>query len=403
VARNTLQALGGRTSVIVPEKAEPNGPARPADMPTGTVPATHWLLGMMSGAEWVEHAPVFRIDAKEVTDLFDLPRRKGYRYSHAELEAGLPKLRKQLEGMRDKMPEQFSFPEKKYDEINRKLMTYDLLQIAYETPRLPEIGEGDDARTEMLRQMERIMQMARRIEASHPPAILPPRATAAMRPDTAGERPEEWQAAYPAWVTAIVGRLLSGRPGQPAFEVHPGLLPLGELLGAVGRPAAEFNEALRAFSAATATLPDVRESGGKSAFEAWLNRFNPTDLAKWLYVLAGVVCFSSFLSWRKPLNSFAFWLLAATLVLHTFALGSRIYLTGRPPVVNLYSSAVFIGWACVLAGLALETLHANGIGNLVAAISGAATLSVSSVSDACMLHSRGAGGLRVCGARVFGL
>jgi ABC-type transport system involved in cytochrome c biogenesis permease subunit len=376
VARNTLQALGGRTSVIVPEKAEPNVPARPADMPTGTVPATQWLLGMMSGAEWVEHAPVFRIDAMEVTDLFDLPRRKGYRYSHAELEAGLPKLRKQLEGMRDKMPEQFSFPEKKYDEINRKLMTYDLLQIAYETPRLPEMGEGDEARTEMLRQMERIMQMARRIEASHPPAMLPPRATAAMRADAAGERPEEWQAAYPAWVTAIVGRLLSGRPGQPAFEVHPGLLPLGELLGAVGRPAAEFNEALRAFSAATAALPDVRESGGKSAFEAWLNRFNPTDLAKWLYVLAGIVCFSSFLSWRKPLNSFAFWLLVATLVLHTFALGSRIYLTGRPPVVNLYSSAVFIGWACVLAGLALEALHANGIGNLVAAISGAATLLV---------------------------
>ena len=376
VARNTLQALGGRTSVIVPEQAEPNGPARPADMPMGTIPATRWLLGMMSGAEWVEHAPVFRIDAKEVTDLFDLPKRKGHRYSHAELEAGLPKLRKQLEGMRDKMPEQFSFPEKKYDEINRKLMTYDLLQIAYETPRLPEMGEGDEARPQMLAQMERIMQMARRIEASHPPAMLPPRATASARPDAAGERPEEWQAIYPAWVTAIVGKLLSSRPGQPAFEVHPGLLPLGELLGAVGRPAAEFNEALRTFSAATAALPDVRESGRKAAFEAWLNRFNPTDLAKWLYVLAGVMCFTSFLAWKRPLNRFAFWMLVGILALHTFALGSRIYLTGRPPVVNLYSSAVFIGWACVLAGLALEALHANGIGNLVAAISGAATLMV---------------------------
>jgi ABC-type transport system involved in cytochrome c biogenesis permease subunit len=376
VARNTLQALGGRTSVIVPRDPEPNGPARPADMPTGTVSATQWILGMMSGAEWVEHAPVFRIDAKEVKDLFDLPTRKGHRYSHAELESGLPKLRKQLEAMRDRMPEQFSFSEKKYDEINRKLMTYDLLQIAYETPRLPETGEGDEARTEMLRQMERIMELARRIEASHPPALLPPRAAATARSDMAGERPEEWQAIYPAWVTAIVGKLLSGRPNQPAFEVHPGLLPLGEMLGAVGRPAAEFNQALRSFSAATSPLPAVRESADKAAYESWLNRFNPTDLAKWLYVLAGITCFSSSLAGRKPLNRFAFWLLAATLVLHTFALASRIYLTGRPPVVNLYSSAVFIGWACVLAGLALEALHANGIGNLVAAISGAATLMV---------------------------
>jgi ABC-type transport system involved in cytochrome c biogenesis permease subunit len=66
----------------------------------------------------------------------------------------------------------------------------------------------------------------------------------------------------------------------------------------------------------------------------------------------------------------------ATLLLHTFALAARMYLTGRPPVVNLYSSAVFIGWACVLAGLGLESLHRLGIGNLVAAVSGGLTLMV---------------------------
>jgi ABC-type transport system involved in cytochrome c biogenesis permease subunit len=65
-----------------------------------------------------------------------------------------------------------------------------------------------------------------------------------------------------------------------------------------------------------------------------------------------------------------------SLSLHTFALAARIYLTGRPPVVNLYSSAVFIGWACVLAGLGLESLHRLGIGNLVAALSGGLTLMV---------------------------
>jgi hypothetical protein len=62
----------------------------------------------------------------------------------------------------------------------------------------------------------------------------------------------EWQSLYPAWVSAIVGRLLAGRPGQPAFEVNPGLLPLTELLGAVNRTPAEFNRALDAFKAATA-------------------------------------------------------------------------------------------------------------------------------------------------------
>ena len=382
VARNTLQLLGNRTSVIMPKPGEApkDAPqAEAADLPVGTVSATQWILGMMAGAEWVEHAPVFRIDAQEVTDLFDLTRRKGHRYSHAELEAGLPKLRKQLESMRDVAPEQFSFTQKKFSEINQKLMAYDLLRFSYETPRLPDPGEGEDARKELLAEMERVMQMARRIEASHPPAALPPQPAAGGSnrlegTPSAGEG--EWQSLYPAWVSAIVGRLLAGRPGQPAFVVNPGLLPLTELLGAVGRTPAEFNRALDAFQASTAPFPEVSRVADKSAYEAWLNRFNPIDLAKWLYVLAGVICFSSFLIGRRPLNRFTFWMLVGILLLHTFALGSRIYLTGRPPVVNLYSSAVFIGWACVLAGLALEGLHANGIGNLVAAISGALTLMV---------------------------
>ncbi|MFM7290911.1 MAG: cytochrome c biogenesis protein, partial [Planctomycetia bacterium] len=376
VARNTLQLLGNRTSVMMPKKGEAPQQA-PADLPVGTISAPQWMLGVMAGADWIEHAPVFRIDAKEVTDLFDLPRRKGYRYSHAELEAGLPKLRKQLESMRDVPPEQFSFTQKKFSEINQKLMAYDLLRYSYETPRLPEPGEGEEARKALLGEMERIMQMSRRIEASHPPAALPPTSatkTAAGSAARAGEG--EWQALYPAWVSAIVGRLLAARPGQPAFEVNPGLLPLTDLLRAVPGPATDFNRALDAFRSATASFPEVRANADKSAYEAWLNRFNPTDVAKWLYVLAGVVCFASFLAGRRPLNRFVFWMLVATLLLHTFALCSRIYLTGRPPVVNLYSSAVFIGWACVLAGLGLEGLFANGIGNLVAAISGALTLMV---------------------------
>jgi len=373
VARNTLQLLGNRASVKMPKPAEaPQG--APADLPVGTVSATEWMLGMMAGADWVEHAPVFRIDAKEVTDLFDLPRRQGHRFSHAELDAGLPKLRKQLESMRDVPPEQFSFTQKKFSEINQKLMAYDLLRYSYETPRLPDPGEGDEARKELLVEMERVMQMARRIEASHPPAALPPIPSTGA--SSSREGAGEWQSLYPAWVSAIVGRLLSTRPGQPAFEVNPGLLPLTDLLGAVTRTPADFNRALDAFRASTASFPEVRNVAEKTAYEAWLNRFNPTDLAKWLYVLAAVACFSSFLVGRRPLNRFVFWMLVGTLLLHTFALGSRVYITGRPPVVNLYSSAVFIGWSCVLAGLALEALHANGIGNLVAAISGALTLMV---------------------------
>jgi ABC-type transport system involved in cytochrome c biogenesis permease subunit len=43
-------------------------------------------------------------------------------------------------------------------------------------------------------------------------------------------------------------------------------------------------------------------------------------------------------------------------------------------VTNLYSSAIFIGWGMVLLGLVLELVFRLGIGNIVAAASGFATL-----------------------------
>ena len=59
--------------------------------------------------------------------------------------------------------------------------------------------------------------------------------------------------------------------------------------------------------------------------------------------------------------------MAVCLFLHTFGLLARIWIQARPPVTNLYSSAVFIGWGAVVR-LLFERLHRNGIG----AASGAA-------------------------------
>jgi ABC-type transport system involved in cytochrome c biogenesis permease subunit len=49
-------------------------------------------------------------------------------------------------------------------------------------------------------------------------------------------------------------------------------------------------------------------------------------------------------------------------------------LEGRPPVTNLYSSAVFIGWGAILLSIFLELFYKNTIGTAVAAITGFATL-----------------------------
>ena len=57
----------------------------------------------------------------------------------------------------------------------------------------------------------------------------------------------------------------------------------------------------------------------------------------------------------------AFALLVAGAVIHTAGLVSRIILQGRPPVTNLYSSAVFVGWGAVVLGVVLERHLPQGL------------------------------------------
>jgi cytochrome c-type biogenesis protein CcsB len=49
-------------------------------------------------------------------------------------------------------------------------------------------------------------------------------------------------------------------------------------------------------------------------------------------------------------------------------------LEARPPVTNLYSSAIFIGWGTMIFGLIIERIYRVGIGSLVGALAGFVTL-----------------------------
>jgi cytochrome c-type biogenesis protein CcsB len=51
-------------------------------------------------------------------------------------------------------------------------------------------------------------------------------------------------------------------------------------------------------------------------------------------------------------------------------------LEGRPPVTNLYSSAIFIGWGAMILGLVLERIYRVGIGSVVASLAGFVTLMI---------------------------
>ena len=112
----------------------------------------------------------------------------------------------------------------------------------------------------------------------------------------------------------------------------------------------------------------------RTAFEFLFDRLQPFSQSMALYVLAFLLACASWLGWSRPLNRSAFYLLLLALGIHTFGLVSRMYLQERPPVTNLYSSAIFIGWGAVIVSLILERIYRDGIGAACAGAIGFVTL-----------------------------
>src|SRR5207248_672513 len=112
----------------------------------------------------------------------------------------------------------------------------------------------------------------------------------------------------------------------------------------------------------------------RTSFEFLFNRLEPFTQSMTLYVLAFLLACASWLGWSQALRRSAFYLLLLALAIHTFGLFSRMYLQERPPVTNLYSSAIFIGWGAVIVALILERIFKDGIGAACAGAIGFVTL-----------------------------
>jgi ABC-type transport system involved in cytochrome c biogenesis permease subunit len=135
---------------------------------------------------------------------------------------------------------------------------------------------------------------------------------------------------------------------------------------------AAFNKTLDKYSAEL--RHDLPRRVWKAKVEAIFNQLQPFYSAMVIYVLIFILAAASWLVWPQTLGRYAFVLLVVTFFIHSAGLITRMYLEGRPPVTNLYSSAVFIGWGAVLLGIFLERFFRNGIGSATAAMIGFITL-----------------------------
>jgi cytochrome c-type biogenesis protein CcsB len=142
--------------------------------------------------------------------------------------------------------------------------------------------------------------------------------------------------------------------------------------------AVEFNSAVAGYKGWL--QPKFEREVSKGRAEFYFNEIkvflHATIIYLFAFVLAGgaLLTFGAWPNLSESLRRSSFYLIALAFVVHTFGLVFRMTLEGRPPVTNLYSSAIFIGWGACLLGLVLERVYKLGLGCAVAGLAGFVTL-----------------------------
>jgi cytochrome c-type biogenesis protein CcsB len=177
------------------------------------------------------------------------------------------------------------------------------------------------------------------------------------------------------WQTAGASLLASVGTG----EIHPAMTRLAAIATAYHEqnPAA-FNRAVASYH--EWLQPRFPKELRKGAAEFYFNDVKAFLHATIIYIFAFILACVSILTYTvvpnfsESLRRSAFALVILAGVVHTFGLVFRMVLEGRPPVTNLYSSAIFIGWATMVLGIIIERIYRVGIGSLVASLAGFTTL-----------------------------
>jgi ABC-type transport system involved in cytochrome c biogenesis permease subunit len=178
-----------------------------------------------------------------------------------------------------------------------------------------------------------------------------------------------------AWVNMGAGLLGSIETG----EIHPAVAYFARMAGAYGSDnAMEFNSAVAGYKnwLAQNFYKELAKGRAEFYFNDVKMFLHATIIYIFAFLLAGgaLLTFGTFPNLSESFRRSAFYLIALAFVVHTFALVFRMVLDGRPPVTNLYSSAIFIGWGAVIVALILERIFRDGIGAACAGAIGFVTL-----------------------------
>lgn len=376
LARNSLLQLREKqTANAEPWKAWNQSPK--------ILSASAWLMEMFFNPELADTRPVFRIDHPDLKGLLGLPLEADPEKQTDGKSFSWEQIRLKLEDLQHEAQRAGAVDESARTTFDRAVMNlwrgvglYMKLQntvqpqnakdwerelnalvalapAGREAAKAQQAGQPHDA--EVLEKLLRELQRASAMNQLDTPLVVSP-----YKP---GEDKQ--------WV----------KTGDALFDVARGMEVPASVrafasMGTAYRSGniAGFEGALQGYVSALSSIHS--KDLAKCAREQRFNNLEPFYKALTLYVLAGLLVLPYMMA-PSGLAGFrltAHWLMFLALIVHTAGLLYRMTLEGRPPVTNLYSSAVFIGWGACGLGLILERFWKNGIGLLVSATTGFLTL-----------------------------
>lgn len=350
VARNTLRIIQGKQSVHLEGQK---------------IGAAEWLADLNFKPDVADGYPIFRIDHPEVLGLFGWEQADKKYFSWKELQPHFQTLMEITPQIPQEAQQQTPF-QKSVVKLTQALTLYnELAHSLYpgvDYAVWPEIAVPGSRALEA-REAGEEFEMA----ALEPFILMSQLYMQLDRMATLGIAPPPPQQDGNDWMNVGQALFQTIRTG----ELNPAVAGYGALGDAYreGDP--------QAFSSALAELEgslDEYSPMGRVAFEEFFNRMQPFYTTMIIYVLIMLLVLISWLKWPAELQRAAFWLLILAFVAHTFGLLARMYIQGRPPVTNLYSSAIFVGWGVILLGIILERIYKNGVGSFVASLIGFCSL-----------------------------
>lgn len=369
LARNSMRILSRRQTY-----RELRGDETPEMEAQGkTRPAIKWLLDSMVMHEEIAKQQIFRIENDAVRELLKLPVRKRMRYSFAEIRqqrAPFEKALEQAQAIHSRNKEELTFEQRKILEFGTQLRHFDRLLYASlpsqfsELPDASQIGKPDqtpEAKAQLaafMQEAQDAIARAQRVKQDVIPLMVP------------GSNPsDDWTSFASGMDMAYLGRILKGE--APSEEV----LSWSKMINAYAKGnVAEFNQEVQDYRKRLDTRYAKAIPLKKIEFETFFNRAELFYACMIIYILAAFVLGIAIFSNSQWLASFAYWAVAAAFVVHTLGLAARVYISGRPPITNLYSTAPFIGWAGVISCLVLNRLYRLDLLTAVASAFGFVTL-----------------------------